>query len=179
MVILGLEGYSQYPEIVAAHERGEIPRTVMWGSTPTVFDPSQAPRGHHTAFMWEKLPYRLDGDPRNWDREKDPHGKQMLDLWSRYAPNLEDAVLDWFARSALDTERTFPNMREGDLLVGAFTHGQIGADRPFPGAGQYRGHLKGLYLCGSSSHPGGNITGLPGYNCAQVLHADLGIAAEW
>ena len=61
----------------------------------------------------------------------------------------------------------------------AFTHGQIGADRPFPGAGQYRGHIEGLYLCGSSSHPGGNITGLPGYNCAQVLHADLGLKATW
>jgi len=179
MVILGLEGYSQYPEIVAHHEQGRIPPTVMWGSTPTVFDPSQAPAGHHTAFMWEKLPYRLDGDPRNWDREKDAHGRKMLELWRRRAPNLEGAVLDWFTRSPLDTERTFPNMREGDLLVGAFTHGQVGADRPFPGAGQYRGHLGGLYLCGSSSHPGGNITGLPGYNCAQVLHSDLGIAAEW
>jgi phytoene dehydrogenase-like protein len=179
MVILGLEGYEQYPEIVAHHERGAIPPTVMWGSTPSVFDPSQAPAGHHTAFMWEKLPYRLDGDPRNWDREKDAHGAKMLELWRREAPNLEGAVLDRFTRSALDTERTLPNMREGDLLVGAFTHGQVGADRPFPGAGQYRGHLPGLYLCGSSSHPGGNITGLPGYNCAQVLHADLGLPAKW
>jgi len=179
MVILGLEGYGQYPEIVEHHERGSIPPTVMWGSTPTVFDPSQAPAGHHTAFMWEKLPYRLDGDARNWDRAKDAHGAQMLELWTRRAPNLEGAVLDRYTRSALDTERTLPNMREGDLLVGAFTNGQIGDDRPFPGAGQYRGHLPGLYLCGSSSHPGGNITGLPGYNCAQVLHADLGIAAPW
>ncbi|HET6599433.1 MAG TPA: NAD(P)/FAD-dependent oxidoreductase, partial [Burkholderiaceae bacterium] len=179
MVILGLEGYAQFPEIVEHHERGSIPPTVMWGSTPTIFDPSQAPPGHHTAFMWEKLPYRLHGDPRNWDREKDAHGRKMLELWKRRAPNLEGAVLDSFTRSALDTERTLPNMREGDLLVGAFSHGQIGDDRPFPGAGQYRGHLKGLYLCGSSSHPGGNITGLPGYNCAQVLHADLGLVADW
>ena len=175
MVILGLEGYAQYPEIVEHHEKGTIPRTVMWGSTPTVFDPSQAPSQRHTAFMWEKLPYRLKGDPRNWDLEKDAHGRHMLALWRQRAPNLEGAVIDSFTRSALDTERTFPNMREGDLLVGAFTHGQIGADRPFPGAGQYRGHIDGLYLCGSSSHPGGNITGLPGYNCAQVLHADLGL----
>ncbi len=179
MVILGLEGYSQYPEIVEHHERGEIPPTVMWGSTPTVFDPSQAPAGHHTAFMWEKLPYRLHGDARNWDKAKEAHGRDMLRLWTQHAPNLEGAVIDSFTRSALDTERTFPNMREGDLLVGAFTHGQIGHDRPFPGAGHYRGHVKGLYLCGSSSHPGGNITGLPGYNCTQVLHADLGLAAEW
>lgn len=179
MVILGLEDYAQFPDIVEHHERGEIPPTVMWGSTPTAFDPSQAPAGCQTAFMWEKLPYRLRGDARNWDREKDVHGRDMLALWKRYAPNLEGAVLDWFTRSALDTERTFPNMREGDLLVGAFTHGQVGSDRPFAGAGHYRGHLKGLYLCGSSCHPGGNVTGLPGYNCAQVLHADLGLEAQW
>jgi phytoene dehydrogenase-like protein len=179
MVILGLEGYGQYPEIVEHHERGRIPRTVMWGSTPTVFDPSQAPPGRHTAFMWEKLPYRLDGDPRNWDRAKDDHGSEMLALWAERAPNLEGVLIDRFTRSALDTERSFPNMREGDLLVGAFTQGQIGFDRPFRGAGQYRGHLANLYLCGSSSHPGGNITGLPGYNCAQVLHADLGLKGPW
>ncbi|MFN7922393.1 MAG: hypothetical protein U0Q16_19980 [Bryobacteraceae bacterium] len=101
----------------------------------------------------------------------------MLGLWRRHAPNLEDAVLDIEVRGALDTERTFPNMRRGDLLIGAFANGQIGYDRPFPGAGEYRAHLPGLYLCGSSSHPGGNITGLPGYISAQVLLADLGLAS--
>lgn len=76
-------------------------------------------------------------------------------------------------------ERTFPNMREGDLLVGAFTHGQVGYDRPFPAAGHYRGHLPGLYLCGSCCHPGGNITGLVGYNSVQVIMADLGLDVPW
>ncbi|MGE0312861.1 MAG: phytoene desaturase family protein [Lautropia sp.] len=175
MVILGLEAYDQFPDIVSHHERGEIPPTVMWGATPTVFDPSQAPAGHHTAFMWEKLPYRLNGDPRHWDAAKDAHGREMLELWSRYAPNLGGAVLDRFTRSALDTERSLPNMRGGDLLVGAFTNGQVGIDRPFEGAGSYRGHVGHLYLCGSSSHPGGNITGLPGYNCAQVVASDLAL----
>jgi phytoene dehydrogenase-like protein len=179
MVILGLEGIGNFPEIVRHHEAGTIPPTVMWGATPTVFDPSQAPAGKHTAFMWEKLPYRLGGDPSNWDREKESHGRHMLDFWAQYAPNVKDATEDWFVRSALDTERTFPNMREGDLLVGAFSNGQVGHDRPFPGAGHYRGYLEGLYLCGSCCHPGGNITGLPGYNCAQVLLADQGISADW
>jgi phytoene dehydrogenase-like protein len=151
----------------------------MWGTVPTQFDPSQAPPGKHTAFMWEKLPYRLHGDPRNWDTEKDRHGQAMLDLWNEYAPNLNDCVLDWFTRSALDTERTLPNMCEGDLLVGAFTDGQIGYNRPFPGAGHYRGHIQSLYLCGACCHPGGNVTGLIGYNCAQVLLGDLGIRADW
>jgi phytoene dehydrogenase-like protein len=179
MVILGLEHDSQYADIVAHHEAGTIPPTVMWGSCPTQFDPSQAPPGGHTAFMWEKLPYRLRGDARNWDAQTASHAREVLKSWTQHAPNLADAVVDWFAHSPLDTERTLANMHEGDLLVGAFTGGQIGHDRPFPGAGHYRGHLKGLYLCGSSSHPGGNITGLPGYNCAQVILGDLGLPAPW
>lgn len=179
MVILGLDHVDRYPEIVSHHEAGTIPPTVMWGACPTVFDPSQAPAGKHVAFMWEKLPYRLGGDPARWDGARDDHARAMLEVWTRHAPNLADAAIDWFARSPLDVERDFPNMREADLLIGAFTDGQIGYHRPFPGAGQYRGHLGGLYLCGSSSHPGGNITGLPGYNAAQVVLADLGIAADW
>jgi phytoene dehydrogenase-like protein len=179
MVILGLDHNSQYADIVAHHEAGTVPPTVMWGSCPTQFDPSQAPAGGHTAFMWEKLPYHLNGDAKNWDTQKVTHARDMLSIWTRYAPNLADGLLEGFAQSPLDTERTLPNMHEGDLLVGAFTHGQIGHDRPFPGAGHYRGHLKGLYLCGSSSHPGGNITGLPGYNCAQTILADLGLPAPW
>lgn len=179
MVIMGLDDVAQYPDIVRHHEAGTIPPTVMWGACPTVFDPSQAPAGFHTAFMWEKLPYRLQGDPRNWDRERERHGRDMLALWRKHAPNLEDAVISSFTRSALDVERCFPNMREGDLLIGAFTHGQMGYHRPFPGAGHYRAHLPNLYLCGSSSHPGGNITGLPAYNAAQVMFADLGLEAAW
>ena len=179
MVIMGLEGYGLYPQMVECHERGAIPPPIMWGTCPTQFDPTQVPPGKHTAFMWEKLPYALNGDARNWDRERDRHGKELLDFWSTFAPNLRDAVISSFTRSALDTERTFPNMRHGDLLIGAFTHGQIGHDRPFAGAGHYRAHVKGLYLCGSCCHPGGNITGLPGYNCAQVVLADLGLPTPW
>jgi phytoene dehydrogenase-like protein len=179
MVIMGLDHVDQFHDIIRHHEAGTIPPTVMWGACPTLFDPSQAPAGRHTAFMWEKLPYRLHGDPANWDGARDAHGREMLALWQRHAPNLAGAVIDTFTRSPLDTERSLPNMREGDLLVGAFTRGQIGYHRPFPGAGAYRAHIPGLYLCGSSSHPGGNITGLPGYNAAQVILADLGIAADW
>jgi phytoene dehydrogenase-like protein len=179
MVIMGLDHVDQFGEIVRHHEAGTIPPTVMWGACPTVFDKSQAPDGKHTAFMWEKLPYRLRGDPKNWDRAGAEHGQSLLNLWRQHAPNLSDVVIDSFTRTALDTERSLPNMREGDLLVGAFTNGQVGYDRPFPGAGTYRAHVPGLYLCGSSSHPGGNVTGLPGYNAAQVILADFGISADW
>jgi phytoene dehydrogenase-like protein len=170
MVILGLEHFEQFHDIVRCHEEKRIPPTVMWGACPTLFDPSQAPPGGHTAFMWEKVPYR-----RAWDKERERHAGDLLRVWTEYAPNLAAATSGWFARSPLDTERSLPNMREGDLLVGSFANGQVGYDRPFPGAGQYRTQVEGLYLCGSCCHPGGNVTGLPGYNSAQVVRADLGL----
>jgi phytoene dehydrogenase-like protein len=178
MVIMGLDHSDQFGDIVRHHENGTIPPTVMWGACPTLFDPSQAPTGQHTGFMWEKLPYRLAGNPV-WSGIGEEHGRAMLALWCKHAPNLADVVLDSFTRTPMDTERSLPNMRQGDLLVGAFTNGQIGYHRPFPGAGSYRTHLPSLYLCGSSSHPGGNITGLPGYNAAQVILADIGIIPDW
>jgi phytoene dehydrogenase-like protein len=177
MVIMGLDGAARFDEIVRQHEKGLVPPTVMWGSCPTVFDATQAPAGQHAAFMWEKLPYKLRGNAQNWDAEAEAHGRKMLDVWTEHAPNMRDAVLETFVRSPLDVERTLPNMRYGDLLVGSLGHGQVGYNRPFVGAGHYRAHLQGLYLCGSCCHPSGNITGLPGYNCAQVLVADLGLRA--
>ena len=179
MTIVGLEHIDQFFDIIRHHEAGTIPPTVMWGACPTLFDGTQAPEGKHTAFMWEKLPYRLEGDAANWDRVRDAHGRVMLDLWQQYAPNVHDALIDSFVRSPLDVERSLPNMRSGDLLIGAFTQDQMGYHRPFHGAGAYRTHIANLSLCGSSSHPGGNITGLPGYNAAQVIFGDLGIKADW
>jgi len=180
MTILGLERFEQFHEIVEAHERGELPGTVAWGSCPTRFDPSQGADGRHSAFLWEKLPYNLRGNPANWETERDFHGKALLEFWKGYAPNLNDAtVLDRFALSPADTERTLPNMFQGDLLVGSFASGQVGCSRPFPGAGTYRSPIPGLYLCGGSTHPGGNITGLCGYNAASVIVADAGLKQWW
>ena len=179
MFIVGLERCGQFHDIVAAHERGEIPPTVAWGACPTLFDPSQAPPGQHTAFLWEKLPYALRGDARNWDAAQAAHGRDLLATWTEFAPNLAGSVLDAFTHSPLDTERALQNMTAGDLLIGSFAKGQVGWNRPFPGAGQYRTPIPGLYLCGGSTHPGGNVTGLCGYNAARVLATDAGKQVWW
>ncbi len=180
MVILGLERLGQFHEIVAAHERGEIPPPVGWGACPTLFDSSQAPVGKHAAFLWEKLPYALRGNPSNWESEKDAHGSRLLKLWTELAPNLGRGIIrDQFVLSPSDTETTLPNMSRGDLLVGAFANNQVGYHRPFAGAGCYRTPVPGLYLCGGSTHPGGNITGLCGYNAARIIATDLGKRIWW
>jgi phytoene dehydrogenase-like protein len=172
MVIMGIDHSDTFLDLVRCHDEGVMGPTVLWGGTPTVLDPSQAPAGHHTAFMWEKTPYALRGSSSNWIDEKPKHAKRMLELWCQYAPNLRTAIIDSFAQSPHETAIHNPNMREADVLIGAFKSGQIGIGRPFAGAGDYRTFLDGLYLCGSSSHPGGNITGLPGYNAAHVIISD-------
>jgi phytoene dehydrogenase-like protein len=180
MVLIGLERFDQFHEIVAAHERGELPSPVAWGACPTLFDPSQAPAGKNTAFLWEKLPYALRGDPSNWAKEKDAHGARLLNHWREFAPNLHHGIIrDQFVLSPADTETALPNMSRGDLLVGSFANNQIGYNRPFAGAGSYRTPIPGLYLCGGSTHPGGNITGLCGYNAARVIAADLAKPIWW
>jgi phytoene dehydrogenase-like protein len=179
LVVLGLDGLSRFREVIDAHERNEMPPLIAWGACPTLFDPSQAPPGKHTAFLWEKVPYALRGDPRSWEREAEAHGRELLAFWSRRAPNLPGALIDSFTLTPLETERSFPNMRGGDLLVGSLGHGQVGYHRPFPGAGSYRGVIDRLYLCGSCTHPGGNTTGLCGYNAASVVAADLGLERWW
>lgn len=180
MFILGLERFAQFHEIVTAHEKGQIPGTVMWGACPTRFDPSQAPPGKHTLFLWEKVPYALRGSPMNWESEKEGHSKLLLDMLRRFAPNLtREAIVDSFARTPVDTEISLPNMTNGDLLVGSLANDQVGYNRPFSGAGEYRASVERLYLCGGSSHPGGNVTGLCGYNAARVLATDLSLPVWW
>ncbi len=163
MVILGLDHVDQFHEIVRHHEAGTIPPTVMWGACPTLFDPSQAPAGRHTAFMWEKLPYRLHGDPQTGTAPAPDTARPCWSCGGSTRPTCATPCSSQFVRTPLDTERSLPNMREGDLLVGAFSNGQIGYRPAVPRAPAPTAPIcPGLYLCGSSSHPGGNITGLPG-----------------
>ncbi|WP_353646807.1 NAD(P)/FAD-dependent oxidoreductase [Mesorhizobium sp. WSM2239] len=180
MVIMGIDDLQTFQTMFECHERGIMPPgPILYGSCLTRHDPTQAPPGKHTAFVWQKVPYHLYGNPDNWDRYKDEVGRQMLDQWIHYAPNLATDVERWFTRSPRDTARELPNLGEGDTLGGAFTNGQYFDGRPFAGAGNYRTHLDGLYVCGSASHPGGNVTGLPGYNAAQIVLADLGVETNW
>ena len=180
MVIMGIDDLDTFEKMVECHERGMMPPgPILYGACQSMHDATQAPPGKHTAFVWQKVPYHLYGNPDNWDRYKDRVGREMLDQWIRYAPNLADDVEHWFTRSPRDTARELPNMGEGDTLGGAFINGQYLDSRPFKGAGQYRTYLDGLYMCGSATHPGGNVTGLPGHNAAQTILSDLGIGSEY
>ena len=136
MVVMGLDHVDQFSDVIRHHEAGTLPPTIMWGACPTRFDPTQAPPGRHTAFMWEKT--ALSAQRRSAElgsaRAK-THGGDDARAVARHAPNLADAVIDSFTRSPLDVERSLPNMRAGRSSDRRFHRGQIGYNRPFPGAG--------------------------------------------
>ncbi|MBI4637995.1 MAG: NAD(P)/FAD-dependent oxidoreductase, partial [Candidatus Rokubacteria bacterium] len=115
LTILGLDRPDEIYELYS----GRLPALAsIWGTTPTAHDPSQAPPGIATAFMWQKAPYALDGDPAHWDTGRESHAWRVLARWREFAPNLSpDNVLTLRALTPLDTERRFPNLRGGDLGV--------------------------------------------------------------
>ena len=97
----------------------------------------------------------------------------MIDTVDAAAPNFRRSVLGYRALSPLDLEREL-GLVGGDIFHGALRLDQLFSVRPLLGQGNYRGALQGLYLCGSGTHPGGGVTGLPGRNAAREILRDLG-----
>ena len=106
--------------------------------------------------------------------------ERILKEWRVYAPNMtRQNVLGTSLFTPLDIERTCINMVRGSHHGLAYIPSQLGGSRPLPEMGQYRTPVKGLYLCGSSSHSGGGVTGSPGYNCANTITEDQDIPRWW
>ncbi len=100
-------------------------------------------------------------------------GGGILDAFEAYAPGTREKVVGRLFQHPAWLER------ELGLIGGNVMHLEMGLDqmfglRPLPGMAGYRSHLKGLYLTGASTHPGGGIMGASGRNAARVLLRDLG-----
>ncbi len=140
--------------------------------TFSAVDPTLAPPGKHTLFLWgQYYPYTL-ADGQSWDQIGQQVADRMLDKLAEYAPNVKDAVIGQLVEHPLYLER------ELGLLRGNVMHLEMSIDqmfmlRPALTMSNYRGPLKGLYLTGASTHPGGGIMGAAGRNTAHVLLHDL------
>ncbi|MET0509553.1 MAG: NAD(P)/FAD-dependent oxidoreductase [Burkholderiaceae bacterium] len=140
---------------------------VVIGST---LDDSLAPPGRHVASLFcQHVAPVVDG---GWDAHRDTVARLMIDTVTAVAPNFGRSVLGYEALSPLDLERRF-GLVGGDIFHGALGLDQMFSARPLLGQGSYRGALDGLYLCGSGTHPGGGVTGLPGRNAARRIVGDL------
>ncbi|MEA2929783.1 MAG: hypothetical protein QOG38_2211 [Hyphomicrobiales bacterium] len=140
---------------------------------PSTLDDTLAPKGAHVAslFCQHVAPELPDGS--SWDDHRETVADLMIETVDRYAPNFSRAVLGRQIFSPLDLERTF-GLVGGDIFHGALDLGQMFSARPMLGHADYRGPLPGLYMCGSGTHPGGGVTGLPGHNAAREILRDLG-----
>jgi phytoene dehydrogenase-like protein len=139
---------------------------------PSTVDDTLAPPGQHVAslFCQHFSPELADG--RTWDDCREPAADLVIDTVTRYAPNFKSAVLARQINSPLDLERTF-GLTGGDIFHGALSLDQLYSARPVLGHADYRSPVRGLYLCGSGTHPRGGVTGLPGRNCAREMLRDF------
>jgi len=154
-------------------------RTYGWSRRPIVellipstLDDTLAPRGQHVAslFCQHVAPQLPDGS--SWDTHREKVADLMIDTVNAYAPNFKAAVLGRQIMSPLDLERTF-GLIGGDISHGAMSLDQLFSARPMLGYGNYRGPLRGLYMCSAGTHPGGGVTGAPGHNAAREVLADF------
>ena len=138
---------------------------------PSGYDRSMAPEGKHTMSIWvQYAPVRpADG---TWDERRSEAGERILGVLTQYAPDFPKCLVDWQVFTPQDIEAriglTDGNIRHLDIIPSQFL-----ANRPMAGWANYRTPIKGLYLCGAGTHPGGEVTGAPGHNAAQVMLADL------
>ena len=140
--------------------------------TFSAIDPSLAPPGQHTLFLWgQYYPYEL-ADGANWDEIGDTIADRMLAKLAEYAPNVTDHVIGQLVEHPLYLERELGLLR-GNVMHLEMSIDQMFMMRPALTMSNYRGPMKGLYLTGASTHPGGGIMGAAGRNAAQVVLADL------
>jgi phytoene dehydrogenase-like protein len=131
-------------------------------------DKSLSPPGKHVISLWAQyFPYQLSNNMR-WDQVEQTAADRILATVAQYAPNIRDCIIDQLIESPLYLERELGLVR-GDLQHLQLSPGQMFMLRPVWGLSQYRTPIDGLYLTGSSTHPGGGIMGMSGYNAAHVI----------
>ena len=138
---------------------------------PSTVDETLAPKGAHVASLFcQHFRYALPAH-RRWDDEREAAADLIIDTVEQHAPGFKRSVLGRTALSPLDLERTF-GLVGGDIMHGQMSLDQLWAARPMLGHGDYRTPIKGLYLCGAGSHPGGGVSGMPGHNAAREIGRD-------
>ena len=134
-------------------------------------DPEVAPSGGHTLYAWAQWhPYELQNG-LHWDDIREREAKKIYDVMTRYAPNMEGKLIDWYIQTPLDIERRH-GMPKGNVMHVEMSFDQMFMFRPIPEMSNYKTPIKNLYLSSASCHPGGGVFGAAGYNAATVILKD-------
>lgn len=153
------------------HREGEIPDR-LWVDCVTAsnVDDTLAPPGIHvmTAFV-QYVPYALRRG--SWDERRDELLGKVVGRIEEYAPGFRETIEAAQVVTPLDLERTY-GLTEGNIFHGDLHIGQLFSMRPTPAWSRYRTPVRGLYLCGAGAHPGGGVTGAPGYGASHAALRD-------
>jgi phytoene dehydrogenase-like protein len=165
--------YEYLERAYADAEQGRPPsRPSVIAMTPSAVDPSLAPPGQHMMHLWaQSHPYQLFNGEK-WDNIKEREAAKCLAVIEQYAPGISEAVVGHYAKTPLDLERIGGLLR-GNLMHIDMSVGQMFFQRPLLELANYRTPVSGLYLTGASTHPGGGVSGAPGYNTARIVMRDL------
>lgn len=151
-----------------ARHKGWADAPVISMCIPTTIDPALAPEGRHIAglFCQHFNPSLPDG--ASWHDHRDTVARLVIDTIGQYAPNFPGAVLGYKALTPLDLEEEY-GLVGGDIFHGEMHLDQLFSLRPASEAADHTTPVKGLFQCGSGTHPGGGVTGLPGWNAARMI----------
>ena len=145
---------------------------VIEATIPSSLDDTLAPRGKHVMSMFTQyFPYKLAADAGTLEENKRRYAERCIDIMTEYAPNFRRAVIDYQVLAPADLESCF-GLTGGNIMQGVMSLSSLGFMRPLPGYADYRTPVRGLYLCGAATHPGGGVMGACGYNAAREILKD-------
>ncbi|MBS1795125.1 MAG: NAD(P)/FAD-dependent oxidoreductase [Acidobacteria bacterium] len=140
--------------------------------TFSAVDPTLAPEGRHTLFIWgQYFPYELSTGEK-WPEIEDREADRLIDVVNSYAPNVRASIIDRFVQSPLDLEQRIGLLR-GNVMHVEMDFDQMFLFRPLPEMSAYKTPIENLYLTGASTHPGGGVFAASGHNTAQVVLKDV------
>ncbi len=164
-----LEDLSHFTREVRDGKLPERPYLVV--GQQSLIDPSRAPLGAHTLYSYTHVPSRVQG---GWEQHKARFADCVEQRIESLAPGFRKRVLARRVYAPDDLEREDENLVGGDLGGGSNKLTQQLIFRPFFPLFRYRTPIEGLYLCSSSTHPGGGTHGMCGYNAAGRVLRDAG-----
>jgi phytoene dehydrogenase-like protein len=150
---------------------------VMAVQIPSVYDRTLVPHGGHVMSIWvQYAPVRPRGG--QWTEALTRQaGEMLIDTLAQYAPNIRQVIRDWVCFTPADIERRV-GMTDGNIRHIDMVSGQLLNQRPLAGWSAYQTPVENLYLCGADTHPGGEVTGAPGHNAAQMVLHHLGVPSS-
>ncbi len=139
---------------------------------PTIMDPTMtSPGKHFVSCFVQYCPPKVEG--RDWtDADRDAFAETVISQIADYSPGFRERIVHMEVRTPRELEAEV-GLTEGNIFQGELTFDQLLFNRPIPGYAQYRSPIRGLYMCGSSTHPGGGVMGAPGRNAAREILSNL------